>query len=94
VALLVPDTEFARGYARQHGLAPDLASLALDDGFRSVIGEAVSRANQKLSVIERVRRFRLMPEPFSIESGLMTPTMKLKRQRICSLHRDLIEGLY
>ena len=94
VALLVPDAEFARSYARRHGLAPDLASLALDKGFQSAVGEAVDRANQKLSVVERVRRFRLMPEPFSIESGLMTPTLKLKRQRIYSLHRDLIEGMY
>jgi long-chain acyl-CoA synthetase len=94
VALLVPDVEFARRYARQHGLSPDLTTLALDKGFHSAIGEAVSRANQNLSVIERVRRFRLMPESFSIENGLMTPTLKLKRQRICNLHRDLIEQLY
>jgi long-chain acyl-CoA synthetase len=94
VALIVPDAEFARGYARQHGLAPDLASLVLDKGFHQAVGEAVTRANQKLSVIERVRHFRLLAEPFSIENGLMTPTLKLKRSRICSQYRDLIEGLY
>ncbi|MGH6859388.1 MAG: hypothetical protein ACRECY_03970, partial [Phyllobacterium sp.] len=94
VALIVPDAEFARSYARRHGLSPDLASLADDTGFQRAIGEAVSRANQSLSVIERVRRFRLMPEPFTIENGLMTPTLKLKRQQICRLHGDLIDGLY
>jgi long-chain acyl-CoA synthetase len=71
-----------------------LTSLVEDKGFQNTVGEAVDRANQKLSVIERVRRFRLMAEPFSIENGLMTPTLKLKRQRICSLHRDLIESMY
>ena len=45
-------------------------------------------------VIERVRRFRLMPEPFSIESGTMTPTLKLKRQLIYQVHRNEFEGLY
>jgi long-chain acyl-CoA synthetase len=94
VALIVPDVEFARSYAKQHGLSRDLASLALNKDFRHMIGEALSRANQKLSVIERVRRFRLMAEPFSIENGLMTPTMKLKRQQICSLHQDQIDSLY
>jgi long-chain acyl-CoA synthetase len=94
VALIVPDAEFARSYARKHGLSPDLASLVDDAGFQRAIGEAVRRANQSLSVIERVRQFRLMAEPFTIENGLMTPTLKLKRQRICRLHGELIEGLY
>jgi long-chain acyl-CoA synthetase len=94
VALIVPDADFARSYARKHGLSPDLASLAEDAGFQRAIGEAVSRANQSLSVIERVRQFRLMAEPFTIENGLMTPTLKLKRQRISGLHRELIEKLY
>lgn len=94
VALLVPDTDFAHSYAKQHGLSHELASLVEDKGFQNAIGEAISRANHNLSVIERVRRFRLMPEPFSIENGLMTPTLKLKRQKICSQYADLIEGLY
>lgn len=94
VALIVPDAEFARRYARQHGLSPDLTSLVANAGFQRVIGEAVRRANQNLSVIERVRHFQLLPEPFTIENGLMTPTLKLKRQQICRLHQDLIDGLY
>jgi long-chain acyl-CoA synthetase len=94
VALIVPETEFARSYARRHGLSSDLASLVEDTGFQRAIGEAVRRANQSLSVIERVRHFRLIAEPFTIENGLMTPTLKLKRQQICRLHQDLIDGLY
>jgi long-chain acyl-CoA synthetase len=94
VALLVPDAEFARSYARAHGLPNDLATLADDEGFQQAIGEAVKRANQGLSVLERVRHFKLMPEPFSIENGMMTPTLKLKRPEIYRTHRDLFEGLY
>jgi long-chain acyl-CoA synthetase len=94
VALIVPDAEFTRSYARRHGLSPKLASLVDDDGFQRAVGEAVTRANRSLSVIERVRRFRLMAEPFTVENGLMTPTLKLKRQQICRLHQDLIDELY
>ena len=94
VALIVPDAETARAYARQHRRPPNLSELVEDPGFYRTIGEAVERANQSLSVIERVRRFRLMPEPFTIESGTMTPTLKLKRQLIYQVHRNEFEGLY
>ena len=94
VALLVPDPDFARSYARSHRLPSDLAALAEDEGLRRTVGEAVKRANQSLSVLERVRHFKLMPEPFSIENGLMTPTLKLKRQVIYRTHHELFVSLY
>ena len=64
VALIVPDAEFAKGYARQHELQPDLDELVQHKDFERAIGEAVARANESLSVIERVRHFRLMAEAF------------------------------
>jgi long-chain acyl-CoA synthetase len=94
VALVVPDTEFAKTFARQHKLKPDLGELARHKDFERAIGEAVARANQHLSVIERVRHFRLMPEPFTIEKGTMTPTLKLRRQLIYQVHKDLFESMY
>ena len=94
VALVVPDYEFAKNFAKQHKLTPDLGELAQHKDFERVIGEAVARANEHLSVIERVRHFRLMPEPFTIEKGTMTPTLKLRRQMIYQVHKDLFESMY
>ena len=94
VALVVPDSEFAKTFAKQHKLKPDLGELAQHKDFERVIGEAVARANEHLSVIERVRHFRLMPEPFTIEKGTMTPTLKLRRQMIYQVHKDLFESMY
>jgi long-chain acyl-CoA synthetase len=94
VALIVPDGEAAKAHARAHGCSPDLNRLAEDPEFHRTIGTAVDRANRTLSVIERVRHFRLMPEPFSIENGTMTPTLKLKRQLIYRVHKNLFESLY
>ena len=94
VALIVPDAEFAKAFARQHKLKPDLPQLVQHKDFERALGDAVARANESLSVIERVRHFRLMPEPFTIEKGTMTPTLKLKRQLIHRLHQDLFESMY
>ena len=94
VALIVPDADFAKAYARQHRLKADLAELVQHKDFERAIGDAVTRANETLSVIERVRHFRLLPEPFTIERGTMTPTLKLRRQLIYRVHRDLFESMY
>ena len=94
VALIVPDADAAKAYAGTHGCSPDLGQLAQDPEFHRTIGAAVDRANKHLSVIERVRHFRLMPEPFTIENGTMTPTLKLKRQLIYRVHQGLFESLY
>ncbi len=62
--------------------------------FKDAIGTAVARANKRLSAIERVRRFHVMAEPFTIENGMQTPTLKLRRHIIVKTYRELIEALY
>ena len=94
VALIVPDQEFVSAYAKVEGKKNDLAALAEDSDFQEVIGAAMKRVNKRLSAIERIRRFKIMPEPFTIESGLMTPTLKLKRQAIYRKYEDVIAELY
>jgi long-chain acyl-CoA synthetase len=94
VALIVPHQDFVRAFTKERKAAPDLATLAEDPAFKAAIGEAVTRANRQLSAIERIRKFHIMPDPFSIENGLLTPTMKLRRYLIVKQHRDLLEGLY
>lgn len=94
VALIVPHQEFVKQFARAHGKRAELEALADDPAFRAAINEAVARANRRLSPIERVRRFHIMPEPFSIENGLLTPTMKLRRHLIVKAYKDLLEALY
>ena len=94
VALIVPHPEFVRSFARTHKLEAELATLAVHAEFRAAIGEAVSRANRNLSPIERVRRFHIMPEPFSVDNGLMTPTLKLRRHLIVKANQELLDSLY
>ncbi len=94
VALIVPDADFAGSYAADRGLDAGLAALAEDDGFRKAIGEAVSRAADGLSAVERVKRFAIAAEPFSIENGELTPTIKIRRHAIVARYREVLEGLY
>ena len=94
VALLVPDAEWLENWAASHGRPADLAVLAEDDNFRKDLGAAVNRVNADLSNIERVRRFLVAPDPFSIENGQMTPTMKVRRHVLREIYGEALESLY
>ena len=94
VALVVPESEFARDWARQAGKPAEIETLVEDADFRAVLGEAVERANADLAPIERVRRFMVRAEPFTIENEQLTPSLKIRRHKITDAHRDDLESLY
>lgn len=93
VALLVPDAEFVREFAKARGVKPDAAALAEDKEFRTALGKAIERLNHGLSAIERVRSFAVVA-PFTIENGQMTPTLKIRRHKIREAYQDKLEALY
>ncbi len=94
VALVVPDMDWLKSFAAQQGEEADLARLAGGDALQKAIGGAIGRANAHLAVIERVRRFKVMGAPFTIDNGMMTPTLKLRRPIIIERFKDELEGLY
>jgi len=94
VALLVPDGEIARAWAKRRGKPDDLPALCQDPDFRRLMGEAVDRANRQLPGVERIRKWELVPEPFTIDNGLMTPTMKIRRTLVQGKFQRRIIALY
>ncbi|MGF1592855.1 MAG: AMP-dependent synthetase/ligase [Kiloniellaceae bacterium] len=94
VALLVPDEEFVADWCRGNGKPRDLAGLREDADFRAALSQVVDRVNANLSTLEKVRRFAVAPEAFSVDNGMMTPTMKIRRHKIKAAYGDLLENLY
>jgi len=94
VALVVPDPEFVKDWAHANGKSHDIAALAKDEAFKTALHDVIDRVNKNLSVIERVRRLIVAPEPFTIENEMMTPTMKLRRHVIIGAYREALEQLY
>ena len=94
VALVVADREISHAFARQHGLENDPAILREYPEFRDMVALAMKRANANLSTIERIRRYHLMHEPFTVDNGMMTPTLKLRRPIIIERLSETIEDLY
>ncbi len=93
-AIVVPDPDFLAEWAKQNAARPDLSVLAEDKAFRRAIGQAIDRANRNLSVIEKVKHFVIADQPFTVENGMMTPTMKPRRHAIVRRWGPSVEQMY
>ncbi len=58
------------------------------------INKVVEKINTKLTLLEKIKRIQLIDESFSIENGLMTPTMKVKRKKVTEKYKNQLENLY
>ncbi len=93
VAVLVPDPDFAAAHSPEAS-PDDFRVLAGDPGFARAIGAVVARVNRVLSPVERVRRFVIATEPFTIANCQMTPTLKIKRHVIREAYGAALDALY
>jgi long-chain acyl-CoA synthetase len=94
VGLIVPDPEWALEWARGQGMRYDFSELQDNPQFRAAVRAAVDRVNKDLSVVEKVRQFEFADEPFAIENGEMTPSLKIRRHVIRDRYQARIDGMY
>ena len=94
VALIVPDPDFLATWSKANDKPNDLAALADDPDLRQVISGAIDRVNKEMSQIEKVRRFVLATESFTVDNNMMTPTLKIRRHIIRDAYGTQLERLY
>jgi long-chain acyl-CoA synthetase len=77
-------------------LAPEAegAALAAAPQVRAAIQEQIDRVNETLARVEQVKRFAVLPRPFGIDSGELTPTLKIKRKVVAEKYAAEIEAMY
>jgi long-chain acyl-CoA synthetase len=94
-ALLSPNFVALEEWARHHGIeAKSHAELAADSRVVALYGEIVREVNGSLANFETLKRFRVVAEEWAIESGELTPSMKLKRRVITARYAAVIDALY
>jgi long-chain acyl-CoA synthetase len=94
VALLVPNSDWVKTWAGTAGKPTEIAALSHDPEFFKALSVAVDEVNRNLSIIEKVRRFAVAAEPFTIENQQMTPTLKIRRHIIARSYGPVLEALY
>ena len=92
-SLLMAEPEIAQAVVAGEGRPGIVALLVPAEGMEEKAKAAVERVNRKLSSIERIRHTAVVP-PFSVENGMLTPTMKVKRRVVLELHAAVTEGLF
>lgn len=95
VALIQPNFEFLRSWAKRHKI--DLGGpreIVKDQKVIERMQEEVDLANEEFAKWEKVKLFRLTPEVWSVEEGHLTPTLKLKRKIVKEKYLDLYNEMY
>jgi long-chain acyl-CoA synthetase len=90
--LVTLEPEHAAKVAAEAGVA--VAALHESEVARRVVQGAIDRANADLAQVEKVKKFTILPQPFSIEGGELTPTLKVKRKVVSEKYAAPIDAMY
>jgi long-chain acyl-CoA synthetase len=94
-ALIVPDKAFLKQYLEQKGNGTaDVENFLRSQEFKERLTGSVRKINQTLLGFEKVRHFAVASESFSVDSGELTPTLKVRRSIVEERYRNLIEAAY
>ena len=94
-ALIVPDTVFIFNWMRKKGFENmTVDDMLKTDLVKNRIEKDVQKYNKKFSHIEQIKKYEFTPNDWTVETGELTPTLKLKRKIILEKYKDLIEKIY
>ncbi|MDX1637956.1 MAG: long-chain fatty acid--CoA ligase [Balneolaceae bacterium] len=94
-ALIVPDFEVIEQYAGEQGLSYDSVEELLQvDEIQAIYKKEIRQYSKDLASHEKIRDFRLVPNEFSVETGELTPTLKVKRRVIQEKYGHLIDDIF
>jgi long-chain acyl-CoA synthetase len=81
-------------WAAANGLPADIPALAAHPAVLSLIQQVVDEVNVKYARVEQIKKFAILDHDLSVESGELTPTLKVKRRVINEKYADLFDRLY
>ncbi|MEZ0578946.1 long-chain fatty acid--CoA ligase [Nocardioides sp. MH1] len=94
-ALVTLDPDAIAGWAKDNGMGgEDYTALVRSEKVRSMIGDYVDQLNGQLNRWETIKKWELLDHDLTIESGELTPSLKVKRAIVESNNKDLIDSFY
>ena len=94
-ALIVPAYSQLEEWARDNGVSySTIDELCAHPKVKAMMKERIDTLQQTLSHYEQIKRFTILPKPFSMESGELTNTLKLRRQVVNKNYKEFIDKMY
>jgi len=94
-ALIIPDYLVLEKYAKDNGIAfASREELCANGKIHTMLMERIETLQQQLAHYEQIKRFTLLPKPFTMESGELTNTLKMRRKVINEHYKEEIEKMY
>jgi long-chain acyl-CoA synthetase len=94
-ALVTLDEDAAKKWAAENGMAGrPIAEVAQSDAMHQLLQGYVDKLNQHLASYEAIKKFAVLPRDFTLESGELTPSLKVKRKVIEKNNQSLLDGFY
>ena len=94
-ALVVPDFQELHRFSKHNGIpACSDKDLLANEQVKELIQKQVDEVNEALPRYEQIKYYKLLDKPFSVETGELTPTLKLKRRIVFEKFKDEIESMY
>lgn len=94
-ALIVPEYRVLEEWAKTNGIEyASMSELCTDKRVTDMLNERIDTLQQQLAYYEQVKRFTLLPEPFTMEKGELTNTLKLKRRVVNEHYMKEIDKMY
>lgn len=94
-ALIVPEYRVLEEWAKTNGIEyASMSELCADKRVTDMLKERIDTLQQQLAYYEQVKRFTLLPEPFTMEKGELTNTLKLKRRVVNEHYMKEIDKMY
>lgn len=94
-AIIIPAFEALKEYARRHKIAfKSLDDLVNNSEIKKFFAERIEKLQKGLAGFEKIKKFTLLPSEFTIESGELTNTLKLRRPVINNHYAGLIDAMY
>jgi long-chain acyl-CoA synthetase len=94
VALVTLDPEAVAGWAEANGVPGDYASIVASPACQQMVQGYVEELNRHLNRWETIKKWKLLDHDLSVESGELTPSMKVKRNVVEDNYADLLDSLY
>jgi long-chain acyl-CoA synthetase len=93
-ALISLDPDALKGWAASHGLSGSYTELAASPQVHAEIQASIDELNSKLNRWETIKKFAILDHDLSVESGELTPSLKVKRKVVEDNNREILEGFY